>query len=101
MTSPDAPSWGFRGRAWAVGCGLALLAVGCADGGGGGAAAPDAAAPDAAPPDGGGPDTASDAQAEPDLIIVGDDPSDQPLTGLAPAALDTFTAGDAIFDTSY
>jgi CxxC motif-containing protein (DUF1111 family) len=105
MMSPNVSLRGFLGRAWPAGCALGLIVLagqaGCGDGGAGSAAPPDAAGADAAGPDAGVPNAAPDAQAEPDLIVVGDDPSDQPLGGLAEAGLDSFKAGDLLFGTSY
>jgi CxxC motif-containing protein (DUF1111 family) len=45
----------------------------------------------AVPVDGGGAD----------LVIVSEDPADQPLPGLDPRGLDLFVAGDGIFDLSF
>src|SRR5690242_9775191 len=41
------------------------------------------------------------AGSEPDLVLVGGDPSDQPLAGLTAAEHERFNAGDGIFDTVF
>jgi CxxC motif-containing protein (DUF1111 family) len=87
---------------------LALLATlaGCGAGGGPAATA-DAAATDGAAgrvdePAAGGPGAdAAQAPADAGLVVITDDPADQPLAGLTAAERLTFLDGDGTFDTVY
>jgi CxxC motif-containing protein (DUF1111 family) len=55
----------------------------------------DAGVPDATA----APDAAPDQTT--DLVIVAEDPADQPLAGLGPDAIDRFVHGDGLFDTAF
>jgi CxxC motif-containing protein (DUF1111 family) len=87
---------------------LALLGPACDDDPSPPPRTPDAAAPDAAP-DAAAPDVADAAVPDlsaaeagaPDLHIVSEDPSDQPLRGLAGDQLTRFVRGDELFGTAF
>jgi CxxC motif-containing protein (DUF1111 family) len=90
------PLRGLARRALSRGFLLFVLAVsgpvvGCSEGADGPVALPDGGSSEAGTADGGSGD----------LVIVTEDPADQPLGGLDRRALDLFVAGDGIFDLSF
>jgi mono/diheme cytochrome c family protein len=99
--------WDFAGRTFSRGALMFLLAggalfAGCSEDDGGGPAVDAGGVDSGATPDAGGLDVSLNPDTGmTDLTVVAEDPADQPLGGLDPAALDRFFAGDGIFDLSF